>query len=64
MARADGACVLGPIFRGRVTGEVRDPIFYDELRIADQTGSREAVSPPAQTPPGCLGALLKRFHRA
>jgi hypothetical protein len=39
-------------------------IFYDELRIADQTGSREAVSPPAQTRPGCLGALLKRFRRS
>jgi hypothetical protein len=41
-------------------------IFYDELRIADQTGSREAVSPAARASarPGCLGALLKPFRRS
>jgi hypothetical protein len=41
-------------------------IFYDELRIADQTGSGEAVSPPAQTDPrpGCLGGLLKQLRRS
>jgi hypothetical protein len=42
-------------------------IFYDELRIADQTGSREAVSPPPQAssrPGGCLGRLLKLFRQS
>jgi hypothetical protein len=36
-------------------------IYYDELRIADHTKSRQAVSPPAAARPGCLRQLLLSF---
>jgi hypothetical protein len=42
-------------------------IYYDELRIADQSGSRQAVSPPAEVPAprpaGCFSRLVMPFRR-